>query len=199
MKVSFKPGWAMTESQHSLFWRLWNAACGCQHWTGREAEAKRREILLELGFESAKHIDHLGGFDLVKKRLEALADRVDNEREDGSRRRRVLWRIGQARAGLNSADYPTKAVDTILRQRFKVIPGIRTIADLETRELVNLSRTLTARLASYKARKAAISQPAPRSAAGVCPGSAVQSFCNPNAANVPHASMATADLFFQAG
>ena len=47
-------------------------------------------------------------------------------------------------------EYPPRSIETILRVRFKVIKGVRTLPDLDTPELVNLSRTLSARLASWK-------------------------------------------------
>jgi hypothetical protein len=152
MSAPLKPGWRMTVEQVRLFWRLWSAACRYQRWTTSESEARRHEILMECGFASAKDIDHTDGFDRVKNRLEALAGRIHNGPDDAGRRRRVLVRVGQAFAELNAANYPPHSVKTILVERFKVIEGIRTVADLNTEELINLSRTLAARLASWKKR-----------------------------------------------
>jgi hypothetical protein len=142
----------MTEGQVVLFWRLFGAASRYQHWTTSEAESRRREVLMECGFRSAKDVDHLEGFDRVKKRLEELAGRIHNEPEDAGQRRRVLARVGQALADLNAAGYPPHSLETILTTRFKIITGVRTIADLSASDLVNLSRTLTARLATWKKR-----------------------------------------------
>lgn len=153
MSAPLKPGWAMTEDQHSLFWRLWAAACAWQKWDtlpSAAREEKRREMLLDLGFSSAKVIGTTADFDRVKRRLEELGGRVHNEAPDAGQRRRILARIGEAISELSEAGYPSHSLDTILRTRFKIVAGIRTIADLPTLELLNLSRTLAARLASWK-------------------------------------------------
>jgi hypothetical protein len=144
----------MTAAQHGRFWRLWSRACKGQGWTASEAESKRHEILSDLGFESARYIDSTRGFDRVRKRLEALADVLHNERPDAGQRRRLFWRIGQLQGNFFNADYPAHSMQTLLKTRFKIIPGQRLVSDLETEELVNLLRTLTARLASWKQRQA---------------------------------------------
>jgi hypothetical protein len=142
----------MTEGQAVLFWRLFGAASRYQQWTASEAESRRRDILMECGFRSAKEIDRTDGFDRVKKRLEELSGRIHNEPEDAGRRRRVLARVGHALADLNAAGYPPRSLNTLLAERFKIIEGVRTVADLDTVELANLSRTLTARLAAWRKR-----------------------------------------------
>jgi len=150
--TALKPGWQMTEDQHSLFWRLWSAAMRGQGWNtlpAAEQEAKRREVLASLGFRSAKLIDTRQGFDDVKKRFEALAGKVHNEAPDAGQHRRLLARIGEAFSDLDAASYPPRAVEKILRVRFKVIKGVRTIPDLETVEMENLARTLNARLTAW--------------------------------------------------
>ena len=217
--TKLKPGWAMTPDQHDLFWRVWASACRGQGWTAlpaAEQNAKRREVLSALGFSSAKHIDTRQGFDDVKQRLEALAGKVHNERADAGARRRILSRIGQSIAELDQAGYPPRSIETILPVRFKVIKGVRTLPDLDTPELVNLSRTLSARLASWKqweclvnalrsilfrlalckSRPSPISQAAPCSAAGMAPAIAMQTFCSPTAEPLPRP---VADLFFVGG
>jgi len=216
MSAPLKPGWKMTEDQHALFWRLWSAACRGQGWfylKTAERNARRKEVLRELGFTSAKLIDSRDGFDHVRERLEALADRVHNERPDAGHRRRLLWNIDQARSRLNAAGYPAAALDKILRQRFKVIPGLRTVADLETEELVNLLRTLTARARSWKQRQEFLAvwralllnlalhnlwpprsaRPDPRNAPGTAPASAAHPLCSPHSDLLQRPG---ADLFF---
>jgi hypothetical protein len=149
MSAALKLGWGITQDQHSLFWHLWNSACRYQQWTTSEANVKRHEILAELGFASAKHIDSTDGFDRVKKRFQELAGKVHNERADAGQRRRILSRIGLVFAELSEAEYPARSLDTILRKRFKLLEGSRRIGDLETPELVNLLSTVSARLTSW--------------------------------------------------
>jgi hypothetical protein len=201
MSTALKPGWRMTEDQHRKFWRLWSDACEYQRWTAlpaKDCEQKRREISSGLGFSSAKRINTTSGFDRVKKHLEALAGHVHNESPDAGQRRRIISRIGQVMSELTGAGYPHHSLDTILRVRFKVIEGIRTITDLETPELVNLSRTLTARLSAWKQQPGPDSQAEPSSAAGVALVGAMHTLCNNNADHLQAALMATPDLFFQA-
>jgi len=52
----------------------------------------------------------------------------------------------------SAADYPALSVDKIWRTRFKLIPGARTLNDLETDEMLNLLRTLK-RLLGWKQRR----------------------------------------------
>ena len=149
------PGWQMSQDQRRLFWRLWAAACECQGWNqlpSSERDEKRHAVLAELGFASIKTVDGKHGFDALKRRLQELADKVHVDPPDQGLRRRILWRIGQVLLELRQAGYPDHAVETILKQRFKVLSGVKTMAQLATPELVNLSRTLTARLASWKAK-----------------------------------------------
>lgn len=153
MSTALKPGWLMSHAQHDLFWQLWNSACRAQGWTSKEAVAKRREILSELGFASAKLIDHRHGFDHVRERLEALADILRNERPDAGQRRRLLWNISQAQAELSAANYPARSTATLFKIRFKIIPGQRVMDDLTTGQLLNLLRTLRNRLASWKSHQ----------------------------------------------
>jgi hypothetical protein len=116
MNAPLKPGGRMSQDQHDLFWRLWNAAVRCQRWTASEAAGKRHEILAELGFASAKHIGARDGFDRVRKRLEALADQLHNERPDEGQRRRLVWLISQAQAELSAAGYPARTAGCLARK-----------------------------------------------------------------------------------
>ncbi|HEX4122327.1 MAG TPA: hypothetical protein VH619_17055 [Verrucomicrobiae bacterium] len=148
-----RPGWGMTQDQISLFWRLWSGACAYQGWdamSSADRDEKRHEVLAECGFASAKHIDRTDGFDRVKKHLLELQGRVHNESEDAGERRRIVSRLGIILAEMGEAGYPEHSLNTILRERFKIIEGVNTITDLETRELLNLVRTLSSRLASWK-------------------------------------------------
>jgi hypothetical protein len=109
--------------------------------------------------QAAQYLNCSDDHDRVKKRLLELQGRVHNEPQDAGERRRITSRIGVLLAELGKAKYPSHSLNTILRERFKVIEGVNTITDLETRELLNLVRTLAARLASWKARQSG--QPAP--------------------------------------
>lgn len=145
----------MTAEQASLFWRLWRDACAYQGWDAlpsSERDEKRHEVLSECGFDSIKRVDSTHGFDRLKRRLLELTGHVYNEPDDAGQRRRILLRIGETLSDLGQAGYPDLSLDTILRERFKVIEGVRTITDLETRELTKLLWTLNARLASWKLR-----------------------------------------------
>ena len=152
----------MTISQRDLFWRLWAAACAAQGWNrlpAEEREAKRKQVLFELGFGSAKHIDPKDGFDAVKAELERLADVVANEPQDAGRRRRVAWCANQALRKLRAAGYPERSIETILIDRFKVVPGVSAIEDLPTDELVKLAITLDTRLKTWHRRDSSAEPP----------------------------------------
>jgi hypothetical protein len=145
----------MTKDQAALFWRLWSAACQYQGWnalSSAERDEKRHEVLAECGFESVKDVDSLHGFDRVKARLLELQGRVQNAPDDAGQRRRYVVKIGILLAELGEAGYAEHSLNTILRERFKIIHGVNTITDLETPELLNLIRTLTSRVASWKSR-----------------------------------------------
>ncbi len=160
MSTPLKPGWNMTPSQCFGFWRAWNAACQYHGWnklSPSAREEKRREVLAELGYSSAKEISATDGLDRVLKRLKELAGYVHNERPDAGERRRILWLISQTRTDLRRAGYSPSAVETILYTRFKIIPGARTIADLETSELRQLHHTLRARLISFRQSRSLVS------------------------------------------
>jgi hypothetical protein len=88
----------ITKAQQTLFWRTWAAACAAQGWTKERGlnsagvDAKRREVLADLGFASLKNVDHRGGFDRVLSRIRKLADVVqgaidENDAVSGDRRR----------------------------------------------------------------------------------------------------------------
>lgn len=145
--------------------------------------------MAELGFASATLIDSTDGFDSVKKRFLELAGKIVNERDDAGHRRRVLARIGEVMADLSADAYPAHSIKTILAERFKVIEGVSAINDLCTLELTNLSKTLTARLASWHQRQTA----APTTFADH-----PHTPCNTNAGHMQAAVTATPDLFFSA-
>lgn len=162
-RATLKPGFRFSDDQFNLFWTAWSRACKYQKWdalTTAQREEKRHEILQSLGFESLKHVDATQGFDNVLRRLERLAGTVHHRADEGQRRR-LLVRIGELFSDLDAAGYPPHSIDTILKKRFKVIPGLQTIPTLETPELVNLLRTLSSRLATWKKRQPPAIQPDP--------------------------------------
>jgi hypothetical protein len=134
---------------------MWADACAAQDWNklpSAERDDRRREMLAELGFASVKEVDSTTGFDRLKARLLQLADRVSVESADAGQRRRVLYVIGQLLADAYDTGYG-HAAETILRDRFKIAPGVRDISDLPTAELTNVARTLKNRLASLNSRR----------------------------------------------
>ena len=93
----------LSESQLNLFWRLWAAACRCQGWDREhgfkvaDVNAKRHEVLQELGFASLTHVDKREGFDRVKARLNVLCSRIEGAVDEvdvhQGDRRRLLFRM----------------------------------------------------------------------------------------------------------
>lgn len=158
------PGWRISAEQVNLFWRLWNDACNAQGWhrlPSDQRDAKRKEILLDLGFRSAKHIDPTDGFDAVKDYLEQLADVLHNQPDDAGQRRRIAWRANEALERLVQAGCPQGIIDSILADGFKVFPGLRTVSELPTLGLLKLSVVLTARLRSWNRSRSAEKCPPP--------------------------------------
>jgi hypothetical protein len=143
-----------------------------------------------LGFKSIKTVNSTSGFDALKRRLEELTDRVRNEPEDAGARRRLLSCIGQIMADLNDAKYPAHSLRILLSRRFKIIEGSTQIIDLQTHELLNLLRTLKARLATWKDRQT--NQASAHALSGEA-SAVLHTHCSPDAADLPHS---TADSFF---
>jgi hypothetical protein len=168
-----KSTWKLAPKQQALFWRVWSAVMKWQGWnclSAAEREAKRRKVLAELGFKSATQIGKTADLDRVLARFGELSGRVANEPEDAGQRRRYMSVIGNLLQDLQEADYPKEAHDRIMRERFHVIEGTRTIADLPTSELVNVIKTLRSRLAAHLARHQGIDNAA--SVQPVCGGHA---------------------------
>jgi hypothetical protein len=94
----------ISTAQQTLFWRTWAAACQTQGWTrerglnSAEINAKRREMLAEIGFKSLKDVDHRSGFDRVLSRVRRLADSVQGAMDENAPasgdRRRMVHRMG---------------------------------------------------------------------------------------------------------
>jgi hypothetical protein len=67
----------LSKAQSSWFWREWAKACSVQGWQGDEKEQRRREVLLEVGFDSLTKVDKTAGFDRLKARVMALQYRLE--------------------------------------------------------------------------------------------------------------------------
>jgi hypothetical protein len=152
--------WRMSEDQVKAFWWRWGLVMRCQRWAAAESEARRHEVLAALGFASIKDVGMSNDYDDLKGLLLLLSDKVLNEQEDlgffvrkvkgggkvetrdtAGQRRRYLHRIGEQISELESLGY-SDSLKTILKTRFKVIEGVRTIFDLPTPELLNMVETL---------------------------------------------------------
>jgi hypothetical protein len=147
MSAAKKPlqGWKMTGAQAARFWREWAGVMRAQGWKAAESEIRRKEMLARLGFASLKDVDKTDGFDAVLKELLRLQDVVVNEAEDDGQRRRYVHRIGEQLAEFNEIGQE-HYVEPILKDRFKVFPGLSCISDLSTEELRRAVMTLDARL-----------------------------------------------------
>lgn len=65
----------LAPAQVKTFWRLWPQACRANGWTkergmtAAQIDAKRKEVLLECGFDSLTRVDRTDGFTKVKNKL----------------------------------------------------------------------------------------------------------------------------------
>lgn len=162
----------LSKAQLTLWWRSWSAACKAQGWTrgggwnAEQIDAKRHEILRELGFESLRDVDNRG-FDRLLARVRMLANRVDGAvdevRPQNGDSRRLLWRIewlikcvelylpgkGEAYvAGVVADKFPgvDKYGTGIVHPRhWRDLSAVRSVGK-EDSELDQLRMTLTARL-----------------------------------------------------
>lgn len=146
----------MTKLQHDLLlFQLWPAACDYQGWPSRVREAKRREVTAQVfeGGKSWKDINKTNEFDRIKTRLEELAGKVVVDTNGD--RKRLLHRIaeldGEGREQLANWD---AYINPILKERFGIVPGVRSVTDLANKDLLDLSRTLTNRIAGLQRRDA---------------------------------------------
>ena len=150
----------MSEDQVKAFWWRWGLVMRCQRWAAAESEARRHEVLSALGFASIKDVGMTDDYDDLKGLLLLLSDKLVTEQEDlgffvrkvkgggkvetrdtAGQRRRYLHRIGEQISELESLAYGP-ALQKLLRERFKIISGIRVIEDLATVELLNVVQVL---------------------------------------------------------
>ena len=142
-KNEFQPGFKMSVKQYFTFWRFWREAMEAQGWVGlskAEQDGKRYEMLGRAGFKSLKEVDHRKGFDAVLVQLDLLRERIPETAEERERRR-FLRRIGEQFAELTDLG-AAAALATVMRERFKLVAGLRGVEDLETEELRRCVMTL---------------------------------------------------------
>jgi hypothetical protein len=139
----------LTKAQLARFWRDWSAACRHQDWTDKPTQDReRRALLARAGFQSLTHVDRAAGFDRVLAQLGLLRERLDRTAEltdagaGRGDRRRHLWLIHQDAAPLGGEVY----ILAVARDRFKVLPALRTLDDLTDDQVYQLMMTIHARL-----------------------------------------------------
>jgi hypothetical protein len=139
----------LTKDQTRLFWSLWRKARQVQGWTTTdgytEAQAtnERYAMLERAGFSSLTDVDPLEGFTRVKRELALLiadVEMVSSTTPEADQRRKLLHRIAAESAVLGTGYF-----ERLARDRFGVVPGLRPIEDLPTRDLLNFARTLRSR------------------------------------------------------
>jgi hypothetical protein len=162
MKPRF-PGWKMSVSQHHQYIRLWTAACAAQGWDklpSKERDAKRKEVHARVfGFAiSATEIDGRKGCDAIFGAFEELANRVAKP-VDGERRR--LIHVAAERIDVLAAATSLNYVETLLKERFKLVRGIRSIGDLSNPDLLNLLRTVNSRIDAQTPATASVASSEP--------------------------------------
>lgn len=137
----------MTVAQHNTLIRLWLGACSVQGWDKlktAEREAKRKEVLTRVfGCEkSFTAINHTTECDQIFRELKRLASIVV---DDAGGRARLLNAAGELLAELNELVEPAY-IATLLKDRFKVVDGVRPITDLSDKSMAQLIYTLKARI-----------------------------------------------------
>ncbi len=146
MKPNY-PGWKMSESQHGAYFRLFAAACEAQKCRTAKEKEDLRQAAHHAAFGrfgvSAKDIDQGKMFDAIKREFLRLADRVDHNADQA--RVRLLHEAEhmlEVLRDITSAAYIAK----LLKQRFKIIPGKRTVEDLSNGQLSQLIITCNSRI-----------------------------------------------------
>ena len=130
------PGLKMTRAQWYAYWALFSRACIGQGWTREngwrpvEIEAKRIELMRDLGFQSSKDIDRKGDFDRWKARCLFLAGDLNGAIEDddasiGARRRKVAKCLEALTWVAVYVAHPKAYLDTIFKGKFDWNPGFR--------------------------------------------------------------------------
>ena len=97
---------SLSKAQNLAYWRLWKSACETQGWTREKGfdsaavNAKRKECLSEIGFESMKDLDGGAGFTAWKNLclrlcgdLDGAIEEVRSERQPRTKSDRFRWVI----------------------------------------------------------------------------------------------------------
>jgi hypothetical protein len=155
---SLFPGWRMTVLQHGRYFREFAAACRAQNATTSLAKDRLRHDAhiraFGLPYKSATEINKTKEFDAILKEFERLAYVVPKPSPGGEQnrgeqnsgeRKRVLFVAQQRLAVLERIASPNY-VSTLLKQRFKIIPGLSTVEGLNLKQLTDLISTVNNRI-----------------------------------------------------
>lgn len=149
------PGWKMTVRQHGLYFRLLAAACAAQHATTAAAKEALRQAAHLAAFgkpKSAKDINRTNEFDAIATELKRVANVINDPQSP--EHKRSVYVATQRLAALQQIASPNYTA-TLLRDRFKVIAGQRSIEDLTAKQLAELISTVNNRIQMLaKSRKA---------------------------------------------
>ena len=140
------PGWKMSESQHGAYFRLFAAACAaqkCETAAAKEALRRAAHIAAFGRPVSAKEIDQGKMFDAIKREFLRLADSVDHNTDQ--ERKRLVFAAYDSLNRLHKL-VARAYVTTLLKQRFKVIDGKRSVEDLSDGQLHQLIITCNNRI-----------------------------------------------------
>lgn len=143
------PGWKMTISQHGLYFRLLADACDALHAVSSKDKERVRQEAHMAAFgraKSAKDINTKKDFDAIATEFKRIANVVD---KDDPQRRRALYVAHERLAELRSLTSDTWCA-TLLKDRFKIIAGVRSIEDLNPKDLADLIRTCNDRIKMFK-------------------------------------------------
>jgi hypothetical protein len=155
------PGWSMTVAQHGKYFRLHAAACAAQRATTSAAKEALRQAAHLAAFgkpKSAKDINTTKDFDDIKREFERLAFVIpkpspggegarradEGEPNDGVHQRTVY--VAHKRLYVLDEKTSPSYVATLLKERFKIIPGQRRIEDLSQKQLIQLITTVNNRI-----------------------------------------------------
>ena len=139
------PGWRMTVAQHGRYFWLLADACAAQGAVSTAAkEALRKQAhRAAFGFEkSAKDINADKEFTAIANEFRRLGNVVETETNE---RRQSIYVARQRLTALAAITAPGY-IETLLKQRFKVIPGLRAVEDLSRKQLTDLITTVNNRI-----------------------------------------------------
>ena len=147
--ADFYPGWKMTVRQHGLYFRLFAAACQSQHAATTEQKEALRRAAHQTAFgapKSATVINRTREFDAIAAEFKHLANVLDDDQSI----KRLIYAAQQRLDALERITSPTYTA-TLLNERFKVIPGIRLVSDLSSKQITQLIFTVNNRIRTLAA------------------------------------------------